>query len=344
MTRDGLPLLSVRNLVVQYRATGEHRKFLTAVNDISFDIHAGSTFGLVGESGSGKSSIAHAIVQLVQPTAGEVLFHGENLAGMKAYGVREAQKNIQLVFQDPQASLSPRRSVLQTLLEPLDHFAIDAAGQRRARACSALETVGLDPDLILRFPHELSGGQRQRVALARALVTEPELIIADEAVSSLDVSVQARIIELILDLQNRLGIAFLFISHDLAVVQQLADTVGVMYLGKMVETATANSLFRQAAHQMVETATANSLFRQAAHPYTRSLLDAVPVPDPAHSKPVILEGELPSALTPPAGCVFHTRCPQAMEQCRTVEPADRQFNESVEKGANHTVRCHLWNS
>jgi oligopeptide/dipeptide ABC transporter ATP-binding protein len=327
MTRDGLPLLSVRNLVVQYRATGEHRKFLTAVNDISFDIHAGSTFGLVGESGSGKSSIAHAIVQLVQPTAGEVLFHGENLAGMKAYGVREAQKNIQLVFQDPQASLSPRRSVLQTLLEPLDHFAIDAAGQRRARACSALETVGLDPDLMLRFPHELSGGQRQRVALARALVTEPELIIADEAVSSLDVSVQARIIELILDLQNRLGIAFLFISHDLAVIQQLADTVGVMYLGKMVETATANSLFRQ-----------------AAHPYTRSLLDAVPVPDPAHSKPVILEGELPSALTPPAGCVFHTRCPQAMEQCRTVEPADRQFNESVEKGANHTVRCHLWNS
>ena len=327
MTRDGLPLLSVRNLVVQYRATGEHRKFLTAVNDISFDIHAGSTFGLVGESGSGKSSIAHAIVQLVQPTAGEVLFHDENLADMKAFGMREAQKNIQLVFQDPQASLSPRRSVLQTLLEPLDHFAIDAAGQRRARACNALETVGLDPDLILRFPHELSGGQRQRVALARALVTEPELIIADEAVSSLDVSVQARIIELILDLQNRLGIAFLFISHDLAVIQQLADTVGVMYLGKMVETATANSLFRQ-----------------AAHPYTRSLLEAVPVPDPAHSKPVVLEGELPSALTPPAGCVFHTRCPQAMEQCRTVEPADRQFNESVEKGANHTVRCHLWNS
>ena len=327
MTRDGLPLLSVRNLVVQYRATGEHKKFLTAVNDISFDIHAGSTFGLVGESGSGKSSIAHAIVQLVQPTAGEVLFHDENLADMKAFGMREAQKNIQLVFQDPQASLSPRRSVLQTLLEPLDHFAIDAAGQRRARACNALETVGLDPDLILRFPHELSGGQRQRVALARALVTEPELIIADEAVSSLDVSVQARIIELILDLQNRLGIAFLFISHDLAVIQQLADTVGVMYLGKMVETATANSLFRQ-----------------AAHPYTRSLLEAVPVPDPAHSKPVVLEGELPSALTPPAGCVFHTRCPQAMEQCRTVEPADRQFNESVEKGANHTVRCHLWNS
>ena len=327
MTRDGLPLLSVRNLVVQYRATGEHKKFLNAVNDISFDIHAGSTFGLVGESGSGKSSIAHAIVQLVQPTAGEVLFHDENLADMKAFGMREAQKNIQLVFQDPQASLSPRRSVLQTLLEPLDHFAIDAAGQRRARACNALETVGLDPDLILRFPHELSGGQRQRVALARALVTEPELIIADEAVSSLDVSVQARIIELILDLQNRLGIAFLFISHDLAVIQQLADTVGVMYLGKMVETATANSLFRQ-----------------AAHPYTRSLLEAVPVPDPAHSKPVVLEGELPSALTPPAGCVFHTRCPQAMEQCRTVEPADRQFNESVEKGANHTVRCHLWNS
>jgi len=327
MTRDGIPLLSVRKLVVQYRATGERKKILTAVNDVSFDIHAGRTFGLVGESGSGKSSIAHAIVQLVHPASGEVFFHGEDLADVKGSGLHSARKNIQLVFQDPQASLSPRRSVLQTLLEPLDHFAIDAAGQRRSRACSALETVGLDPDLIMRFPHELSGGQRQRVALARALVTEPELIIADEAVSSLDVSVQARIIELILDLQSRLGIAFLFISHDLAVIQQLADEVGVMYLGKMVETATANNLFCQ-----------------AAHPYTRSLLESVPVPDPAHSKPVILEGELPSALAPPAGCVFHTRCPQAMEQCRTVEPADRQINEPVEKGATHNVRCHLWNS
>jgi peptide/nickel transport system ATP-binding protein/oligopeptide transport system ATP-binding protein len=266
-------------------------------------------------------------VQLVRPASGEVLFHGENLADVKGPGLHNARKNIQLVFQDPQASLSPRRSVLQTLLEPLDHFAIDAAGQRRSRVCSALETVGLDPGLSLRFPHELSGGQRQRVALARALVTEPELIIADEAVSSLDVSVQARIIELILDLQSRLGIAFLFISHDLAVIQQLADEVGVMYLGKMVETATANSLFCQ-----------------AAHPYTRSLLEAAPVPDPAHSKPVVLEGELPSALTPPAGCVFHTRCPQTMDQCRTDEPGDRQINEPVEKGATHKVRCHLWNS
>jgi peptide/nickel transport system ATP-binding protein/oligopeptide transport system ATP-binding protein len=327
MTRYSLPLLSVRKLVVQYRATPDRKKFLTAVNDVSFDIHAGSIFGLVGESGSGKSSIAHAIVQLVRPASGEVLFHGENLADVKGPGLHNARKNIQLVFQDPQASLSPRRSVLQTLLEPLDHFAIDAAGQRRSRVCSALETVGLDPGLSLRFPHELSGGQRQRVALARALVTEPELIIADEAVSSLDVSVQARIIELILDLQSRLGIAFLFISHDLAVIQQLADEVGVMYLGKMVETATANSLFCQ-----------------AAHPYTRSLLEAAPVPDPAHSKPVVLEGELPSALTPPAGCVFHTRCPQTMDQCRTDEPGDRQINEPVEKGATHKVRCHLWNS
>ncbi len=327
MTRYNLPLLSVRKLVVQYRATPDRKKFLTAVNDVSFDIHAGSIFGLVGESGSGKSSIAHAIVQLVRPASGEVLFHGENLADVKGPGLHNARKNIQLVFQDPQASLSPRRSVLQTLLEPLDHFAIDAAGQRRSRVCSALETVGLDPGLSLRFPHELSGGQRQRVALARALVTEPELIIADEAVSSLDVSVQARIIELILDLQSRLGIAFLFISHDLAVIQQLADEVGVMYLGKMVETATANSLFCQ-----------------AAHPYTRSLLEAAPVPDPAHGKPVVLEGELPSALTPPAGCVFHTRCPQTMDQCRTDEPVDRQINEPVEKGATHKVRCHLWNS
>ncbi len=318
-------LLSIRDLVVKYRVRSGSRDLLTAVNGVSFDIHAGSIFGLVGESGSGKTSLAHSIMQLVQPAAGEVLFHGENLAYMKEPDRQKTRRNIQLIFQDPLASLSPRRSILQSLIEPLDHFRIDVAAQRYARACRALEMVALEPDVLQRFPHELSGGQRQRVALARALVTEPELIIADEAVSSLDVSVQARIIELILDLRQQLGIAFLFIAHDLAVVQQLADRVGVMYLGKMVETAPAHRLFRQ-----------------AAHPYTRSLLAAVPAPDPAHGKPLVLQGEPPSALNPPAGCVFHTRCPRVEGQCRVLEPLDSQINTAGENGTSHTVRCHLW--
>ncbi len=319
------PLLSVRDLVIQYRVTGGRGDFLTAVNGVSFDIHTGSIFGLVGESGSGKTSLAHSIMQLVRPAAGEVLFHGENLAHMKEASLQKTRRNIQLVFQDPLASLSPRRSILQSLIEPLDHFRIDVAGQRHARACRALETVGLEPDILQRFPHELSGGQRQRVALARALVTEPELIIADEAISSLDVSVQARIIELILNMRQQLGIAFLFIAHDLAVIQQLADRVGVMYLGKMIEVAPADRLFNQ-----------------AAHPYTRSLLEAVPVPDPAHGKPVVLQGEPPSALTPPTGCAFHTRCPRAVEQCRVSEPPDSQINATGVKRTTHNVRCHLW--
>jgi oligopeptide/dipeptide ABC transporter ATP-binding protein len=323
--RTDSPLLSVRNLVVKYRARRARGDFLTAVNGVSFDIHAGSIFGLVGESGSGKTSLAHSIMQLLPPAAGEILFHGEDLARMNEASRQKTRRNIQLVFQDPLASLSPRRSILQSLIEPLDHFRIDAAGQRHARVCRVLETVGLEPEVLQRFPHELSGGQRQRVALARALVTEPELIIADEAVSSLDVSVQARIIELILELRQQLGISFLFIAHDLAVIQQLADRVGVMYLGKMIEIAPADRLFHQ-----------------AAHPYTRSLLEAVPVPDPAHGKPVVLQGEPPSALNPPAGCAFHTRCPRAVEQCSVLEPPEEQIDETGEKRTTHNVRCHLW--
>ncbi len=319
-------LLSVRDLVVRYRVSGSRRELLTAVNGVSFDIQAGSIFGLVGESGSGKTSLAHSIMQLIQPTSGEVLFHDKNLAQMKGTGLKNIRRNIQLAFQDPLASLSPRRSILQSLIEPLDHFRIDAPEQRHARACWALETVGLEADVLLRFPHELSGGQRQRVALARALVTEPELIIADEAVSSMDVSVQARIIELILDLRQQLGIAFLFIAHDLAVIQQLADRVGVMYLGRMIENAPADRLFHQ-----------------AAHPYTRSLLEAVPVPDPTHDKPVALQGDVPSALTQPVGCVFHTRCSQVEDRCRILPPLNNQINETGEKKTSHHVRCHLWN-
>ena len=246
---------------------------------------------------------------------------------MKDKEKRNARKNIQLIFQDPLVSLSPRRSILQSLLEPLNHFRIGDSGQRRSRAMNALATVGLNQDIQHRYPHELSGGQRQRAALARALIAEPELIIADEAVSSLDVSVQARILELILDLREKTGAAFLFISHDLAVIQQLADVVAVMYLGKMLEIAPAGTIFRE-----------------AAHPYSRALLDAVPAPDPSHDRPLVLGGEPPSPLTPPSGCVFHTRCPAVMRQCEQKPPAERQIKGPENSHSSHLIRCHLWNS
>ncbi len=318
-------LLSIRNLLVHYPSRG--KRTLRAVNEVSFDIQAGHFFGLVGESGCGKTSLAHAIAQLVRPSAGQILFHGRDLLTLRESELRQARRNIQLVFQDPLASLSPRRSVLQSLIEPLNHFRIGDPGQRHSRVLNTLENVGLEPDLLHRYPHELSAGQRQRIALARAMVCEPQLIIADEAVSSLDVSVQARILELMLDLRDKTGVAFLFISHDLAVIQQLADVVGIMYLG-----------------QMLEIAPADALFQQAAHPYTRSLLDAVPSPDPGHGRPQILAGEPPSALTPPSGCVFHTRCHEAMDQCQTTPPAKKIIVEQSATRSAHCVRCHLWNS
>jgi len=320
MTQQSQSLLSVRDLVVRYQAAGQSQTPLTAVRGVSLDIAPAGIYGLVGESGSGKSSLAHAILQLVAPVSGQVLFKGQDLVTMKKSQLNAARRNIQVVFQDSLASLSPRRSILQTLVEPLDHFRIGAPADRKEKTVAALETVGLDPVVINRYPQELSGGQRQRVALARALITEPELIIADEPVSSLDASVQARIIELILDLREKLGIAFLFVSHDLAVIRQLADTVVVMYLGKIVEYAAAEQLFAR-----------------PAHPYTRSLLDAVPVADPTHPAPLVLAGEPPSPLTPPAGCVFHRRCPDVIAPCSSIDPGETSIS-------NHRVRCHLWKS
>lgn len=327
MTAATPALLSIRDLVLRYSTAASGNQTLAAVNGVSFDIQAGGIFGLVGESGSGKSSLAHAIVQLVRPTAGEILFRGENLLEKRGKDLRDARRNIQLVFQDPMASLSPRRNILQSLIEPLDHFRIGASRQRHSMIAETLDTVGLDQDVARRYPHELSGGQRQRVALARALITQPQLIIADESVSSLDVSVQARILELILHLRETSGVAFLFISHDLAVIQQLADVVGVMYLGKLLELAPAGRLFRE-----------------PAHPYTRTLLEAIPAPDPGHTKPLVLKGEPPSPLTPPAGCVFHTLCPEAMEQCGRVEPVESCLVKAQASHSGHLVKCHLWNS
>ncbi|MBT8048535.1 MAG: ABC transporter ATP-binding protein [Xanthomonadales bacterium] len=333
MTPHGQMLLEVRDLVVSYPARGSAGKPLAAVRSVSLNIENGSIFGLVGESGSGKSSLAHAIIQLTPYRSGQVLFRGQDLASLKKPQLGAARRQMQFVFQDSLAALSPRRSIEQTLLEPLNHFRVGAPASRAKKAAAALETVELDADMLHRYPQELSGGQRQRVALARALVTEPELIIADEPLSSLDAPVQARIVDLMLKLRAELGIAFLFVSHDLSTVRRLADKVGVMYLGKIVESGKTESLFQQ-----------------PAHPYTKSLLAAVPVADPAHPAPSVLTGEPPSPLTPPAGCVFHMRCPEKMERCPSIEPIEvavgKQYgapeNERELKTAGHRVRCHLW--
>jgi peptide/nickel transport system ATP-binding protein/oligopeptide transport system ATP-binding protein len=317
-------LLSIRDLVVDYPAAGARRHAVTAVRGVSLEIGAGRILALVGESGSGKTSLARAVLRLLPVTSGQLLFKGQDLVTLEGRSLREARRSIQAVFQDPLASLSPRRSVLQTLLEPLDHFRIGEPSERAARAAAALETVGLDIALLRRHPHELSGGQRQRVALARALVTEPELIVADEPISALDVSLRSRIIELIRDLRERTGVAFLLVSHDLSVVRRLADQVAVMNLGTLVEAGPADALFAR-----------------PAHPYTRSLLASIPVPDPAHPPPKVLAGEPPSALTPPRGCVFHMRCAERIGPCATDAPAETRVSSS---GPDHRVRCHLCTS
>ncbi|MDT8321805.1 MAG: ABC transporter ATP-binding protein [Xanthomonadales bacterium] len=340
MSRFSPTLLSIRKLVVQYARAGGRKAPLIAVRGVSLDIGTGEIFGLVGESGSGKTSLALSILQLVPVFSGAVLYRDQDLATAEAQALRTARKSIQMIFQDPLAALSPRRTIQQSLLEPLAHFGIGKPAERLEQAIAALEHVGLDPALQGRYPHELSGGQRQRAALARALVSEPELIIADEPIASLDVSAQARIVDLMLDLRERLGVAFLFVSHDLAVVRQVADTVGVMYLGTQVESASADDLFEQ-----------------PAHPYTRSLLSAVAVPDPGQPAPLVTAGEPGSVLTPPAGCVFHTRCPDRMPSCASIEPAETwpqglavansqtaQYAHGEAATLQRKVKCHLWNT
>jgi peptide/nickel transport system ATP-binding protein len=323
-------LLQISDLTVSYtagRVPGRRgQATLTAVNSVSLEIEAGSIFGLVGESGSGKTSLAHAILGLTRHRSGVIRFRGKALHQPGAQELNEARRKIQYVFQNPLAALSPRRTVGQSIREPLDHFRIGDRAKRCARVIQALDQVSLSADAMDRYPHELSGGQQQRVALARALVTGPELIIADEPVSSLDVAVQSRILELIRNLRDDLGVAFLFVSHDLAVVRQLADRVGVMYLGRMLENAPAESLFSN-----------------PAHPYTCALLDAVPVADPGRDRrSCALTGEIPSPLTPPGGCVFHTRCPSAMERCINTEPAEILItNDHGDKEAPRLIRCHL---
>ena len=318
------PMLRVEGLAKRFAVPsglfGRRSASVRAVDGVSFEVEAGSTFAIVGESGCGKSTVARLLLRLIEPDAGRIELDGQDLRMLDAKALRQLRARIQMVFQDPYGSLNPRIRVGDMLAEPLRlHTSLDADA-RAARVAELLSLVGLRPDAGMRFPHEFSGGQRQRLAIARALAASPRIIVCDEPVSALDVSIQAQILNLLADLQRRFGIAFVFISHDLAVVRQVADRLAVMYLGAFVETGPAASIFAA-----------------PRHPYTRALLSAVPVPDPDHlaSEPA-LGGDVPSPLAPPAGCAFHTRCPHARERCA----AERPPLEAAEDGVQ--VACWFW--
>lgn len=296
------------------------KKDIKAVDDISFEVYEGETLGIVGESGCGKSTTGRVIMRLHEATDGKVTFNDVELTALSAKQMRKARRDIQMVFQDPYASLNPRHTVEKILEEPLIVHGIGTAAERKQKVREYLEIVGLSAYHAKRYPHQFSGGQRQRIGIARALMTNPKLIIADEPVSALDVSIQAQVLNLMQRLQQDLKLTYIFIAHDLGVVRHISDRVGVMYLGRMVELADSESLYEE-----------------PLHPYTQALLSAVPIPNPVYKREqVILQGDIPSPSNPPKGCTFHTRCPFAMEICKTTVPA---FME-VKQG--HSVACHLY--
>ncbi len=317
------PLLQVEGLVkhfpVRQGLFGRARSAVQAVQGVSFTLQAGQTLGVVGESGCGKSTLGRLVLRLIEPTAGRITFHGSDLGTLDAAALRAQRRAMQIIFQDPYSSLNPRMTVGQTLAEPLRLHGLHA-GRHGERVAELLQTVGLAPEHAQRYPHEFSGGQRQRIGIARALAVEPQLIVCDEAVSALDVSVQAQVVNLLQDLQQRLGIAYIFIAHDLAVVKHIASHIAVMYLGRIVELAPKDALFAA-----------------PRHPYTQALLAAIPEPVPGGGRDrVLLQGDVPSPTKPPAGCAFHTRCMHAQPACQQGVPP-------LETGDDgHAVACFRW--
>lgn len=326
MAENNMPLLKVEHLHKEFPAGSSFKggkftkKVVSAVNDVSFEIHAGETFGLVGESGCGKSTTGRAIMHLDPPTSGKVYFEGKDISKMNKGQLKDMRREMQFIFQDPYASLNPRMTIGEIISEPMVIHGIGTPEERIERVRELLDVVGLNPEHINRYPHEFSGGQRQRVGIARSFILRPKLIICDEPVSALDVSIQAQVLNLLKDLQKQYGTAYLFIAHDLSVVQHISDRVAVMYLGKMVELSDWKSLYAE-----------------PNHPYTQALLSAVPIPDPdvqQNRKRIILAGDPPSPIDPPSGCRFHTRCPIAQAKCSEETPEFREI------GDGHFCACH----
>ena len=305
---DNRNLVEVQHLVKHFRVE-DSEAVLRAVDDVSFQIGAGETLGLVGESGCGKSTVGRCVLRLYEPTAGEVLFEGRNILDLAPSELQKLRREMQIIFQDPYASLNPRLSILSIVSEPLKIHGISNKTEQRDRVADLLKRVGLDPNYMNRYPHEFSGGQRQRLGIARALALNPKLIVCDEPVSALDVSVQAQVVNLLQDLQSEFGLTYLFISHGLAVVEHISDRVAVMYLGKIVEIADARDLYAD-----------------PLHPYTKALLSAIPIPDPRQKRErIVLAGDVPTPIDPPSGCRFRTRCPWAIEECAKVVPELREI-------------------
>jgi oligopeptide/dipeptide ABC transporter ATP-binding protein len=312
------PLVEIRDLKKHFPVP--HKQVVRAVDGVSFTINRGETLGLVGESGCGKTTVGRCILRLIEPTSGEIRFDGRDLLSLDRGEMRALRRRMQIIFQDPYSSLNPRMKVGSIISEPLEIHRVGDRRERKDRVAELLRVVGLDPDYANRYPHQFSGGQRQRIGIARALALNPDFIVADEPVSALDVSVQAQVVNLMQDLQERFGLTYLFISHGLAVVKHISTRVGVMYLGKLVELAPAHEIY------------ANPL-----HPYTQALLRAIPIPDPEAKRRAAqrLGGDVPNPIAPPSGCRFHTRCPHVIDRCSAEEP------ELVEVSPGHFVSCFL---
>jgi len=318
------PILQIKDLVTHFPirqgAFGRVRGTMRAVDGVTFEVERGETFGLVGESGCGKSTLGRSILRLIEPTSGSVRFDGQELVGMPPAQLRKLRRRMQLIFQDPYASLNPRMKVREIVGEGLAIHRLASGAERERRVAALLEKMGLGAEAMDRYPHEFSGGQRQRIGIARALAVGPELVIADEPISSLDVSIQAQIVNLMVDLQAELGLTYVFIAHDLKIIEYISTRVAVMYLGKIVELASAAELYRA-----------------PKHPYTQALLSAIPVPDPTRKRErIILPGDVPSPANPPPGCPFHPRCQYAFDRCKTEVPPLYKLD-----GGRHLASCFL---